>query len=190
MRTRSKVFRTIAVIAALSGFGLVAAAQSTNSQKISIDMHQARVHALQAVDDFELLQTYSMAGIPWQVHYSRLQKIQDEVRALGKDAARLNLLKDDARFDQQIAIERVNALSTSLAIRVGESLHYLNRHTAAVNKEPFALRVRSQYDSSKEIFSILCQCARKADRTATQISSDGADAYTDATAAADCSRGH
>lgn len=87
----SRIAVRIAVIVAVTaGFSLVSAAKNRDSEQISIYMHQARIHTAQAGQDLALLQTYSMAGVAWQVHFNRLQHVEDDVNALVKDCNRLS----------------------------------------------------------------------------------------------------
>lgn len=156
-----KTFRKAAIVAAFVGFSLVAAAKTGDSEQISFYMHQARTHATKAAADLQLLQTYSMAGIPWQVHFNRLQQVQDDVNAIVKDYNRLNALRDSATPAQVEALNSIQPMLLDLQSQVKETLRYLDYHSNAVNMPPFTDRVHVQYASINQIFNALCNCARK-----------------------------
>ena len=154
-------FRTAVIVAFMAGFCLVAAAKTGDSERISIYMHQARMHATQAAANLQLLQTYSMTGVPWQVHFNRLQHVQDDVNALAKDYNRLNALRETATPAQVEALNTIQPLLQDLQAQVKEALRYLDYHSSAVNMPPFTQRVHLQYASINQIFAALCNCAKK-----------------------------
>lgn len=170
MKLRSSL-QTSALIAIVAGSSLVAATEPPDSVQVSLYMQEARLHAAQVVGDLELLRTYSMAGVPWQVHFARLQKVEDEVLALATDTQQLYALSDRATTDQLYAMDRVEQLTKSLAVRVKESLRYLNYHSATVDMPAFTNRVNSEYASAKEIMRILCECRARVNKNAFQVAS-------------------
>jgi hypothetical protein len=172
-------FRKAAIVAVFAGFSLVAAAKTGDSEQISIYMHLARTHATQAAHNLALLQTYSMAGIPWQVHFNRLQQVQDNVNAIVKDYNRLNALRDSATPEQVEALNSIQPMLQDLQAQVKETLRYLDYHSNAVNMPPFTERVHVQYASVNQIFNALCNCARKNNVLVASAK--------DKTAASDCS---
>jgi hypothetical protein len=157
----TKAIRKAAIIAVMVGFSLVTSAKTGGPEQISIHMHQARVHASQAVANLELLQTYSMAGIPWQVHFNRLQQIEDNVNALVKDYNRLNTLRASATPAQVEALDSIQPVLNDLHAQVKDTLRYLDYNSSAVNMPPFTQRVRSHYASVNQIFATLCDCAAR-----------------------------
>lgn len=157
----SKAIRKAAIIAVMVGFSLVAAAKTGDSEQISVYMHQARVHATQAAANLALLQTYSMAGIPWQIHFNRLQQVHENVNALVKDYNRLDSLRASATPAQVEALDHIQPLLQDLHAQVRDSLRYLNYHSHEVNMPPFTQRVHVQYASVNRIFGTLCECAKR-----------------------------
>lgn len=158
---KSLVSRILAITAAVAVFSIGVAAQSRDSEKISTYMHQARLHATQAAADLQLLQTYSMAGVPWQVHFKRLQQVDDDVNALVKDYNRLSALRYQSTAAQVGALDEIQPVLQDLQSQVKESLRYLDYNSAAVNMPPFTQRVRVQYAAVNHIFAALCNCAKK-----------------------------
>lgn len=172
--------RIAAVIAASVGFSLVAAAKTSDSEQISIYMHQARAHANEAGHNLALLQTYAMAGVPWQVHFNRLQLVEDNVNALVKDYNHLNALRASATPEQLRALEGIQPLLQDLQAQVKDTLRYLDYHSNAVDMPPFEQRVHAEFASINRIFADLCNCAKNnsilvasaKDRTAPSDCSD------------------
>ena len=153
-------FRVAAFVAVASAFSLVTLAKTSNSEQISTYMHQARTHATQAAADLALLQTYSMAAIPWQVRFNRLQHVQDDLNALIKDYNRLNALRDSATPAQVQALDTIQPMLQDLQSQVKDTLRYLDYHSNAVNMPPFGQRVHIEYTSANQIFAALCNCAK------------------------------
>jgi hypothetical protein len=165
------IFRAAAIILAIGGFSFCASPQTRDSRQISTCIHEARIHAAQAADDLAMLQIYSMTGIPWQVRFTRLQKVEDDLQALAKDTQHLYALSDHATTDQLFAMDRVEQLTKSLLIRVKESRRYLDYHSAAADMAPFRDRVNSGYASANEIVTILCQCEKKTSKSTVKVAS-------------------
>lgn len=173
-------FRVVAFVAVTVAFSLGALAKTGNSEQVSIYMHEARAHATEAAADLALLQTYSMAGIPWQVQFNRLQHVEDNVAALIKDYNRLNALRDNATPEQVKALDTIQPMLQDLQAQVKDSLRYLDYHSNAVNMPPFAQRVRIQSASVNQIFAALCNCAKNNNILVASAK--------DRTAPSDCSR--
>jgi len=159
-RINTSKIRNVVIAILMLGFALVASARTGYSEQISISMHQARLHATQAAADLALLQTYSKAGVPWQVHFHRLQQVQDHVNALVADYNRLDALRYKATPSQVAALDRIQPLLQDLQSQVKETLHYLVYNSVAVNMPPFTQRVRAEHASVTQIFAALCNCAR------------------------------
>jgi hypothetical protein len=175
----SKIFRTAAILAVIAASSIVAVAKSGDSEQIAFYMHQARIHATQTAADLQLLQTYSMAGVPWQVHFNRLQQVQDDINALVKDYNRLNTLRASATPTQVEALDTIQPVLQDLQSQVKETLRYLDYNSNMVNMPPFTQRVHMQYASVNQIFATLCNCAKKNNVLVASAK--------DNTAASDCS---
>lgn len=178
MRSHS-AFRKAAIVAAMVGFSLVATAKTSDSEQISIYLHQARTHATQAAQNLGLLQTYLIAGVPWQVHFDRLQQVEDNVNALVKDYNRLNALRASATPAQVKALDSIQPLLQDLQADVKDTLRYLDYHSNAVDMPPFTLRVHMESASVNQIFAALCNCAKNNNVLVASAK--------DPSAAADCS---
>ena len=159
-QTGMKGIRNSMIVVLVLGFSLVAAAKTNYSEQISSSMHQARLHATQAAADLALLQTYFETGVPWQVHFHRLQQAQDHVNALVADYNRLDALRYRATPSQVAALDRIQPLLQDLQAHVKETLHYLVYNSAAVNMPPFTQRVRLEHANASQIFAALCNCAK------------------------------
>jgi hypothetical protein len=173
-------FRTAAIAAVIMSFSLVAAAKTGDSEKISLYMHQARVHATQAAHNLALLQTYYMTGVPWQVNFNRMQQVEDDVNNLVKDYNRLYALRDSATPAQAQALDSIQPLLLDLQAQVKDTLRYVNYHSNAVNMPPFAQRVQLEFAGVNKIFGELCNCATKNNNLLVASAKDS-------TAASDCS---
>ncbi|WP_348261057.1 hypothetical protein P8935_14740 [Telmatobacter sp. DSM 110680] len=136
--TRSYAFRMVAVIAAALLLSSAAfAVKPASSVEISILMGQARQDAVLADKDMTALESYSMAGVPWQVHFLRLQEIQVHVNDLMKDVNQLRAIESNGTPSQQDAINRLDSLVSSMAANVRVTIKYLNQNHSRVNMPPF-----------------------------------------------------
>jgi hypothetical protein len=111
------------------------------SVEISILMGQAKADAAHADKDMTALETYSMANVPWQVHFLRLQEIQVDVNNLLKDVNQLKVIEDKGTPSQQDAINRLDPLVHSMAFNINATIKYLNQNHSTVNMPIFTDRV-------------------------------------------------
>jgi hypothetical protein len=160
-QVKSKIFRNVCIAGVIAGFSLIAAGKTRDSEQISIYMHQARVHSIQAARDLALLQTYSMAGVPWQVHFNRLQLVDDSVNSLVNDYNRLNALRASATPSQVETLNTIQPILQDLHAQVKESLRYLNYHSNEVHMPPFTRLVHVEFANVNTIFASLCNCTKK-----------------------------
>jgi hypothetical protein len=149
--------RKVAAVAAIAS-SFLASAQTSGSERISACLREARLHAWLAAEYLAQVQTYSKAGVPWQVHVDRLRKTQDEVMALGKDTEELMALSDAATDDQFLAMDQIEHFTQILSASVNESLRYISSQPAAVNLPPFTQLVNSAHATATKILSILDRC--------------------------------
>ena len=162
MKTQFAI-RAAATTALVVGFSLVALAKTGDSEQISINMHQARVHSAQAAADLDVLESYSMSGVPWETYFNRLQHVEDDVNAVIKDYNHLNALRASATPAQIEALNAIRPILQGLQVQVKETLRYVDYHSAAINMPPFVRRVHLEFASANSILSNLCDCAKKND---------------------------
>lgn len=139
---KSYAFRATALLAvALPLSSAAFAAKPSPSVEISILMGQARSDAALADKDMTVLESYSMAGIPWQVHFLRLQQIQVHVNDLLKDVNQLKSIEEKGTPSQQDAINRLDPLVRSMAANINATIKYLNHNHSTVNMPMFTDKV-------------------------------------------------
>ncbi|UWZ85299.1 hypothetical protein [Occallatibacter riparius] len=158
----ANIFRNAAAAAFLVLLSTACAAVTGDAEKISQLLRQAKTDAVQTANDALQLETYSMANIPWQVHYYRLVATGDGVNALVKDWKQLQQLRDKATPEQQAVIDQLGELLNGLAIRVNAARHYLAQNPNEVNMPTFHDQIRANNTDIQNASLAVCQCASKA----------------------------
>jgi hypothetical protein len=154
--TKSYAFRMAALLAVAFSISSAFAVKPNPSTEISILMGQARADAVQADKDVTALETYSMANIPWQVHFLRLEEIQVDVSNLSKDVSQLKVIADKGTPSQQDAINRLDLLVRNMAFNIHATIKYLNQNHSTVNMPVFTDRVRA----NRLLINSICNVAR------------------------------
>jgi hypothetical protein len=154
--TKSYAFRMAALLAVAFSISSAFAVKPKPSIEISILMGQARADATQADIDLTALETYSMANIPWQVHFLRLQQIHVHVGHLLKDVSQLKAIASKGTPGQQDAINRLDPLVQTMASNINAAIKYLNRNHSTVNMPVFTDQVRV----NRLLIDSICNVAR------------------------------
>jgi hypothetical protein len=154
--TKSYAFRMAALLAVAFSISSAFAVKPNPSTEISILMGQARADATQADIDLTALETYSMANIPWQVHFLRLQQIHVHVGHLLKDVSQLKAIASKGTPGQQDAINRLDPLVQTMASNINAAIKYLNRNHSTVNMPVFTDQVRV----NRLLIDSICNVAR------------------------------
>lgn len=153
--TKSYAFRLVAILAVVLPLSSAAFAEKpSTSIEISILMGQARADAVQADKDITALETYSMANIPWQTHFLRLQEIQVDVNNLLKDVEQLKAIEEKGTPSQQDAINRLDPLVHSMAFNIRTTIKYLNQNHSTVNMPVFTDRVHENRLLINSIYNV------------------------------------
>lgn len=148
-------FRATALLAvALPLSSAAFAAKPSPSVEISILMAQARADAVMADKHMTVLETYSMAGIPWQMHFLQLQQIQVDVNNLSKDVNQLKAIKDKGTSSQQDAINRLDPLVRSMSANIDATIRYLNHNHSTTNMPVFTDQVRVNRLLLRSIYNV------------------------------------
>jgi hypothetical protein len=155
-------FRVTALLAlALSLSSVAFAAKPSPSVEISILMGQARSDAALADKDMIVLETYSKAGIPWQVHFLQLQQIQVHINDLVKDVNQLKSIEEKGTPSQQDAVNRLDPLVRGMAANINATIKYLNHNHSAVNMPVFTEHVRANRLLLNSIYNVTSSRAPK-----------------------------
>jgi hypothetical protein len=159
----SCAFRLAAMLAVVLPLSSAAfAVNQRSSIEVSILMGQARADAVQADKDITALETYSMANIPWQVHFLRLQEIQVDVNNLLKDVNQLKAIQDKGTPSQQDVINRLDPLVHTMAFSIAATIKYLNQNHSTVNMPVFTDRVHANRLLIDSVYSVTHSHAQKA----------------------------
>jgi hypothetical protein len=130
------------------------AAKPTPSVEIAILMEQARDDAAQASKDIAVLETYSMANIPWQVQFLRLQGVQVRVNDLLKNVKQLKAIQAYGTPGQQDVINRLKPLVQSMVENTNATIKYLNHNHSTVNMPVFTEQVRANKLLMNSIYNV------------------------------------
>jgi hypothetical protein len=130
------------------------ATKPTPSVKIDILMEQARDDAAQASKDIAALETYSMANVPWQVHFLRLQSVQVHVNDLLKHVKQLKAIEAYGTPGQQDVINRLKPLVRSMVDSTNATTKYLNHNHSTVNMPVFTEQVKANRLLMNSIYNV------------------------------------
>lgn len=156
----NKIVSSAAAAVVVTLLSAACVAQNRDSAQVAQLLMEAKGHAVQAATDAAHLETYHMAGIPWQVHYFRLVQTGDDLKALTKDLKQLRRLRDEASPTQQKVIDKFATLLGGLNLRVSATRKYLVQNSAAVNMPIFHEQIRSNYADIERVSAALCNCVK------------------------------
>jgi hypothetical protein len=118
----------VAALALLLFCGLGANAQSADCQKISNLFAEIKTHARLAVEDAEVLESYTRSNTTWESHTHRLKMVREHVDDLLADYNQAQLLREDGSKWQQDGIDELRPVVKSMADSLTATIQHMNEN--------------------------------------------------------------
>jgi hypothetical protein len=161
LKNHSTIWRVAALVLAAPLSSLFAAAQTTDSVAVSRLLKQAKVDAAQARNEAEFLDANSMTALEWQVDVARLMRVEEHVKDLDKDLARLEKLRSDASPQQKEAIDGFQSLMANADPKASSTMWWLYKDQHKVNMPAFRDRAHEDMVAVDKVYQHLNQCTSK-----------------------------
>ena len=110
-----------------------AAAQTSDSAKVSNLLAQAESHATLLKNDAATLQSFTRSGVSWQSHAGQLEVMKTHVNNLGKVEEQLRDARSEGAPWQQEAIDQINPLLQDMADHLTATINHLNENQGQVH---------------------------------------------------------
>jgi uncharacterized protein (DUF2342 family) len=84
------------------------AGETHDSEQVSRLLSEAKTLAFQVKEDAIAMEGFTRMNVSWETHAVAINRIRDDVNALGKQVAKLKAAEADAAPWQKTAIDRIN----------------------------------------------------------------------------------
>jgi wobble nucleotide-excising tRNase len=131
----------IAIVALLLSVGRLAA-QTADSEAITKLLMQVKVHAAEADNDANTLESYTRGNIHWQTHANQITRIKEHVNDLINDSNEMSSLRSSGSPWQQEAIDHINDLLPQVSARLTAMINHLNDNRSRTKLQAFSDYIR------------------------------------------------
>lgn len=143
----TRTARNAALTAVVLALAFAVNAQTTSdSARVTELLKNVKTHSALAVQDAELLESYTRSNVSWQAHASQLNMIKTHVNDLIEDHNGMIVARDDASAWQQEAIDRTDPLVKEIAGRLNAMILHLADNTHNVKMKRYVDYARSNYE--------------------------------------------
>jgi cell division protein FtsB len=133
---------------AASGFLM---AQSADSQHVANLLAKASSQANTAAQDADILQSYTRSKLSLSTHQEQIDRIRENVNALGRTVEDLKTARSEGSPWQQEAIDRIDPLLQEIADTLTATIKHLNDNPSQIHMQPYRDYVTATYDLTHEM---------------------------------------
>lgn len=151
----------MAILALLVPAAWAFAAPKSDTASVSQVLHEVKVHAAEANDDAEILDSFSRSSVAWDSYTDRINEIRVHVNDLLHDYSRLQKMAGSATPQQREAINRLEPLLRDMANSLIKATQSLNDNRKVVHLPEFTTQVRSHHQSIDRIYEELSKYTDK-----------------------------
>ena len=149
------MFRNLSGLAALAlaltAGSLAGSAQTSDSEKISDLLSQAKTQAVLAQDDAATLESYLGSDMSSRSHARRLEQIKEHINELGHLNKQLSDSRAEGSAWQQKAIDQTDVSLTEMADLLTATINHLNDNSTRVQMQPYRDYVRANRELTEKL---------------------------------------
>lgn len=133
------------------------AASEVESEQVSKILSDAKMQAFQLKEDAEQLETFSRATGSWASHVEAINKIKENVNAMGRLLAKLQENRNNAALWQRTAIDRVTPIAKELAANTTTAIEHLNKTPERLTTPTYQNYLEAIADSASNLASTIAE---------------------------------
>lgn len=145
---------SLAVTMLAGWFAFPPAARAVNaveSAQVAKTLSDAKVQAYQLREDADEMESYTRSNTTWESHVDAINRIKEDVNAMGRLITKLQADRDGAAPWQQTAIDRVIPLAKETASNTTAAIDHLNKYPQRVNTAAYQNYLEAIADSANNL---------------------------------------
>ncbi len=156
MKNRSAKTGTIMItlMAALLASPKLRAADE-DSPQVSRMLSEAKTQAFQLSEDAAEMDLMARNGLSWQTQVNAVERIKQDINAIGKQLIRLQEIRGAAAPWQRTAIERISPLLKELAINTETVIERLNKNPNRLRAAEYKEYLEANADTANHLASLI-----------------------------------
>jgi len=139
----------------LLGASQLAFSQRGDSEHVTKLLADAKGQAANALEDADLLKTYTRSKMSLPSHSAQIEKIRGHVNEIGRTVNDLKAARGEASPWQQQAIDRVDPILQEMADTLTATIKHMNDNPTHINMQPYQDYVGATYDLTSRMASII-----------------------------------
>jgi signal transduction histidine kinase len=127
------------------------AAGNAESDQVSRILSDAKIQAYQLKEDASQMESFTRSTASWESHADAIDKIKEDVNAMGRLLTRLQENRNSAAAWQQTAIDRVTPVAKELASTTTAAIDRLNKNPRRLNTADYQNYLEAIADSANNL---------------------------------------
>jgi hypothetical protein len=153
--SRANLLKGTAALALLFFCSMGANAQNADCKKISNLFAEIKTHSRLAVEDAELLESYTRSDTSWESHSHRLAQVKDHVDDLLADYNQAQLLREEGSKWQQEGIDELRPVLKAMAEHLTTTILHMNENPTQVKQRQYVDYVRQNREYVEKSSSLI-----------------------------------
>lgn len=133
------------------------AASEVESEQVSKMLSDAKMQAFQLKEDAEQMETFSRSSGSWASHVEAINKIKENVNAMGRLLAKLQDNRSSAVLWQRTAIDRIIPVAKELAANTSKAIEHLNKTPERLTTPAYQNYLEAIADSASNLASTIAE---------------------------------
>ena len=131
------------------------AAAVADSDQVSKILSDVKMEAFQLREDADQLESFSRSSASWQSHADAIEKIRQNVNAMGRLLARLQEKRSGATPWEQTAIDRISPIAKELAANTAAAIEHLKKNPERLNVAAYQDYLEAVVDSAHNLSAMI-----------------------------------
>jgi hypothetical protein len=131
------------------------AAAVADSDQVSKILSDVKMEAFQLREDADQLESFSRSSASWQSHADAIEKIRQNVNAMGRLLARLQEKRNGAAPWEQTAIDRMSPMAKELATNTTAAIEHIRKNPERLNAPAYQDYLEAVVDSAHNLAAMI-----------------------------------
>jgi len=149
-------------------------ADIVESDQVSKVLSNAKMQAFQLKEDATNMEAFTRLDTSWETHREAIERIKDDVNAMGQLLAKLQDARGSAAPWQQTAIDRITPVAKELASNTTAAIEQLNKNPRGLKLPAYQEYLEAICDSASNLAATIADFADygRASQRLTRLSED------------------